>query len=208
MHSAPIPSKSANLGSSSLRRQALPVVAVSGAGVYVTVLVALPLLDSGFDVLTTHPEDYARGTFGIAVNASYLALAIALVCLVLALLPVRRWAIAVPILLVPAAVLCGALAVNPIAVAGGSAWLLVPVFGLALGPLVGSLSLRERFHPWEGAIVGVGLAVVIAFAGVLVAPDSVGGAVNRAFDVLVGLWIIVAALAVHRLAAPPRASMA
>jgi len=174
----------------------------------VTVLLALPLLNSGFNVLTVHPEDYARGTYGIAVNVSYSALAVALACLVLSLLPLRGWAIAVPVLLVPAAVLCVALAVNPMAVAGGNALLLIPIFGLALGPLVGALSLRQRFHPWDGAIVGIGLAVVIAFAGVLVAPDSVGGAVNRAFDLLVGLWVVVAAVALRRWAGSQRALVA
>ena len=205
VHSAPLFSKPPDQRSCSIRRQVLPVVAASGAGVFVIVLLALPLLDSGLNLLTAHPEDYARGAYGIAVNASYMALAVALAGLVLSLLPVRGWAIAVPVLLVPAAVLCVALAVNPIAVAGGNALLLVPIFGLALGPLVGALSLRERFHPWNGAIVGIGLAVAIAFAGLLVAPDSVGGAVNRAFDLLVGLWVVVAALAVRRWARSRRA---
>src|SRR5579864_148624 len=103
VHSAPTFAKSSDHLPSGRRRQVLATIAASGAGVYVTVLLALPALDSGFNVLTAHPEDNARGTYGIAVNFSYLALAVALVCLVLALLPVRRWAVAVPILLVPAA---------------------------------------------------------------------------------------------------------
>lgn len=182
------------------------VVAAGCAIVYVAALLVLPLLEPGFNALTAHPEDYATGSYGAVVNLSYASFAVALISLVASFMPFRRWAIAVPILLVPPALLCAALAVNPVAVARGGAVVLVPVLGLASAPLFSSLVLRARFRPWNRWVAGFGAAALVAFVGLVLAPEPVAGAVNRAFDVLAGVWVAVAALALrarHSAIPPP-----
>lgn len=183
----------------------MPVVAAGSATLYVASLLALPLLEPGFNVLTAHPEDYATGTYGGVVNLSYASLAVALISLVVLLMPVRRWAIAVPTLLVPPALLCAALAADPVAVARGGAVVSIPVLGLATAPLFSSLVLRARFRPWDRWVAGFGAAALVAFVGLVLAPDPITGAVNRAFDVLAGVWVAVAALALgaRQSAIPP-----
>lgn len=176
-------------------------VAAFGAAVYVAVLVALPFVDPTFNVVTAHPEDYAAGRLGWAVNVSYLALAIALVCFVISALPVRRWAIAVPALVMPPTILCVALAVDPVGVAAGTQLLLLPIVCLAMVPLIASMTLRDRLGTWHRLLAGLAVVVLLAFAALIVAPDTVGGAVNRAFDVALGLWFVLAAIAVRRGAA-------
>jgi hypothetical protein len=42
--------------------KALPVVAACGAILYVSALLALPLLEPEFNALIAHPEDYATGS--------------------------------------------------------------------------------------------------------------------------------------------------
>jgi hypothetical protein len=170
-------------------RAPLRLVAISGAAVYVLVLVVLPFLEPHLDVRSAHPEDYANGAYGILVNLSYGALSLALLALVLALWPGRSWRAVGPLLFVPPAILCAALAVAPIAVAHSGTVVFVGILGLAVGPLVNSLVLRERFGRARGPLVGLGAAVLVGFIGLAAAPDSIGGAVNRGFDVLAGLWV-------------------
>ena len=181
------------------RADAWSTIAAVGAAIYVLILVALPFLEPSFDVLRSHPEDYASGPVGLAVNASYVALAVALVSFAGSVLPVRGWAIAVPALFLPAAALCVTLAVDPIGVAGGNALWLLPIFGLALAPMIGSLSLRDTAGRWRLALIGIAIVVLLTFGGVLTVPDAISGIVNRAFDVSVGSWILVAALAALQL---------
>ena len=169
-------------------------IAAIGAATYVVILAALPFLQPGFDVLRAHPEDYANGPVGLAVNASYVALAVALISFATSILPVRGWAIAVPVLFLPAAALCVALAVDPISVAAGNPLWLLPIFGLAVAPMIGSLT-PHTVRRWRPALIGIAAVVLLTFGGVLTVPDSIAGIVNRAFDVSVGLWILAAALA-------------
>jgi uncharacterized membrane protein YccC len=107
-------------------------------------------------------------------------------------------AVAVATLLVPPALLCAALAIDPVAVARGGAVVLIPILGLASAPLISSLVSRARFRPWDRWVVGVGAAVQVAFVGLVLAPDAITGAVNRVFDALAGLLVAVAALALRR----------
>lgn len=179
------------------RTKIWPAIAAAGAAAYVAVLAALPFVEPSFDVLRAHPEDYANGALGFAVNLSYLALAAALVFFVVSVLPVKGWAIAVPVLFLPPAVLCAALSVDPVGVAGGNPVWLVPIFALALGPVIGTLVLRDSLRRWRPALIGIAVVVLLTFAGILTMPDAISGIVNRAFDVSVGLWIVVAALALR-----------
>lgn len=185
-------------GTTNWQENAAPVIAAGGATLYVAALLALPLLEPGFDVLATHPEDYATGSYGALVNLSYLSFAVALISLVVSLVPFRRWAIAVPALLVPPALLCAALAVDPVAVARAGAAVLIPILGLASAPFISALVLRDRFRPWDRWVVGFGVAVLVAFFGLALAPEAIGGAVNRAFDALAGFWVALAAVALVR----------
>lgn len=179
------------------RTEVCSTIAALAAAIYVAVLVALPVVDRSFDALATHPEDYAGGRLGFAVNLSYLALAVALLSFVLSVLPIRGTAIVLPILIAPPTVLCAALAVDPIGVARGNPIFLLPIVCLATVPLVGSIVLRDRLGGWRSMLGGLATVVLLAFAALLVAPDAVGGLVNRAFDVTLGLWLLLAAVAVR-----------
>lgn len=182
-------------------RAPLRFVALGGAAVYVLVLVVLPFLEPQLDVRSAHPEDYATGGYGILVNLSYAALSLALFAIALALWPGRSWRALGPLLFVPPAILCAALAVSPIAVARSGTVVFVGILGLAVGPLVSSIALRDRFGRARGFVVWLGAAVLIGFIGLAAAPDSVGGAVNRVFDVLAGLWVAAAGFIPRRPAA-------
>lgn len=177
------------------RTELWSAIAAVGAATYVAVLLVLPFLEPDFDVLRAHPEDYASGAIGLAVNVSYAALAVALVAFVMSVLPVKRWTIAVAALFLPPAVLCAALAVDPIGVAGGNPVWLLPVFCLALAPLIATLLLHDSLRRRRGALLAIAAAGLLTFAGVLTMPDAIGGIVNRAFDVSVGLWVLVASRA-------------
>lgn len=174
-------------------RAPLRLVAIGGTAVYVLVLVVLPFVEPQLDVRSAHPEDYANGAYGIVVNLSYGALSLALIAIVPVLWPGRSWSAVGPLLFVPPAILCAALAVAPIAVARSGTVVFVGVLGLAFGPLVNSIALRDRFGRARGLVVGLGVAVLAGFIGLAAAPDSIGGAVNRGFDVLAGLWVAAAA---------------
>jgi hypothetical protein len=184
-----------------ISREALAGIAFVAAIAYV-LLLNLPLLDTRFNALASHPEDYAAGSFGLAVNGSYLALAIAIESLAVSLLPVRGWSIAVPALLVPAGLVCGALAFDPIGVARANAWVLVPIVGLALVPAITMLTMRDRFRPCTPAVAGVGIAALLALCALVLSPDSVSGLVNRVLDVLIAAWIATASAALRSRALP------
>lgn len=175
-------------------RAPLRLVAIGGAAVYVLVLVVLPFLEPQLDVRTAHPEDYANGAYGILVNLSYGALSLALFAIAATLWPGRSWRAVGPLLFVPPAILCAELAVAPIAVARSGTVVFVGVLGLAVGPLFNSIALRDRFGRAHGLVIVLGAAVLAGFIGLASAPGSVGGAVNRVFDVLAGLWVVTAAL--------------
>lgn len=174
------------------------MVAIGGAAVYVLVLVVLPFLEPQMDVRSAHPEDYANGAYGILVNLSYGALSLALFAIAATLWPGRSWRAVGPLLFVPSAILCAALAVAPIAVARSGPVVVVAILGLAVGPLVNSIALSDRFGRARGVLVGLGAAALVGFIGLAVAPDSVGGAVNRGFDVLAGLWVATAGSLIRR----------
>lgn len=178
--------------------RSLTAAALLGGAVYVGTLLALPLLDSHIDPLTAHPEDYASGMYWPMVNVSYLALALALAALGLSLMTSgRRRSILVLVLLAPPLLLCLALAVDPIGVARGNQLSLLPVFALAAAPIALAIAFRDRLRRWTGAFLVLGAAVLVVFVALVVVPATVGGAVNRAFDSLVGLWIIAMALAMR-----------
>lgn len=165
-------------------------VALAGAAAYAVLLVTVPLVDRAFNALSAHPEDYASGSYGLVVNVSYLALGLALFGLTLALSPFRRWAIALPVLLLPAAILCVALAVDPIAVARGNPLWILPIFGLAVAPVIASFTLRDRFDGRHRASSAIAVVVLISFIGLVITPSPIGGIVNRVFDLTVALWVI------------------
>ena len=172
-------------------------IGVSGAIAYL-VLLNVPLLDSRFNVLTAHPEDYATGSFGLAVNASYLALATALTGLAVSLLPVRGWSIAALGTLIPPVLLCLALAVDPIGVARANQLVLLPIISLALAPATAALTLRHRFGAFALATTALAVAVLVAFIALVVVGDDLGGLVNRVFNTFVGLWTAVASFSLRR----------
>lgn len=175
----------------------LRLVATAGAAMYVIALLALPILEPDLDVVSTHPEDYASGKYGILVNLSYGALGVALAAIVLALWPGASWKATTLALLVPPALLCAALTLAPVAVARSGTAVFIGVLGLATGPLVSSVVLRLRFGKSSPLVVALGAAVLVAFVLLAVTPEAIGGAVNRGFDALAGLWVVTAALSLH-----------
>ena len=171
-------------------------IAAFGAAIYLAVLVTLPFVDRTFNALAAHPEDYATGTFGVVVNLSYIALAVALACFLMSVWPVKGLGIAFAVVAVPPLILCTALAADPIGIARGGTVLLLPIVCLALVPLIGSIALKDRVGGWRSMLAGLAVVVLVAFAGLVFAPNAVAGVVNRAFDVALGAWIVVAAIAV------------
>lgn len=170
--------------------------AAAAAGIYVAILVVDPLLNPRLDVLRVHPEDYAQGRYGLLVNAAYLALAIALVLVTLLLLAGWRWRGAAGALLLPPAVLCAALAVDPPNVARSGDWISLAVLGLALGPLAVSATLGGLFGARKRTALVLAALVLGAFVALMAAPEGVSGVVNRVFDVLAGAWVALAGLAI------------
>jgi hypothetical protein len=81
----------ATLAMKTSRQTSILAAAVVGAAAYVLVLLALPFLQPGRDVMTAHPEDYAAGAYGSLVNLSYGAFSLALVAIALTLWPGRSW---------------------------------------------------------------------------------------------------------------------
>ena len=178
----------------------LRLAAGLGGGFYVLALLAVPLLDSGREVLRAHPEDCARGPAGLLVNLGYAAFALALAATVMRFARGRRWPALAPALLLPPALLCLALAFDPVGLARAGTVVTLAILGLVAGPLATSLVVRGRW------LVALGAAVLAAFTLLVAAPEAVGGAVNRLFDVLAGLWVLAAASKPARLAAPSGAS--
>jgi len=187
----------ATLAMKTSRQTSLLAAAVVGAAAYVLALLALPFLQPGRDVMTAHPEDYAAGAYGSLVNLSYGAFGMALATIALTLWPGRSWKAVGPLLLVPPALLCAALALAPVTVARSGLVVLVGVIGLSAGPLISSIVLRHRFGGRYRLVAYLGAAVLVGFVALATGPDAVSGAVNRGFDVLAGLWVIAAALSIR-----------
>lgn len=178
-------------------RLGLEVAALAGA-LYVVLLIVIPLVEPEFDVWRSHPEDYAAGSFGALVNLSYAAMAIALVSPSSALLTQSGWKALALVLLVPPALLCVALTVDPIGVARQATVAPLAILGLGAGPVVVSIVYRRRFGQARVATIALGALVALSFVALALAPESLGGGVNRVFDVLAGAWIVVAAIAMFR----------
>jgi hypothetical protein len=175
-------------------RPALAVLAMVGAGLYVVVIVVMPLLDPNLDIKSAHPEDYAAGRLGMAVNLSYAALAVGLAALAGALLDVEWKAIVADLLLLLAAILCAALAIEPVGVARMGV-VLIPVVALAAAPLTTALLLGRLFGRWKTGLTLLAALVAVAFIALVVSPSSLGGIVNRVFDALAGAWVAAAGAA-------------
>jgi hypothetical protein len=179
-------------------RSLFGAVTAVAAGFYVAVQVTMPVLNPSLDVMAAHPEDYANGPFGFVVNLSYAALAVALGVLAVILFPGVRPSALAPALLLPPAALCLALAVAPPSVARSGEAVSYAVLGLAVGPLAISLAMPRRVRaPWR-ADLWLAAAVLVAFAGLVAAPGSMGGLVNRVFDVLAGAYVALAGLVATR----------
>ena len=178
-------------------RLSMELAALAG-GLYVVLLIVIPLVEPQFDVWRSHPEDYAAGPYGALVNVSYAAMAAALVSFSSGLVGKVGWKALALALLVPPALLCVALTVDPIGVARQATVASLAILGLAVGPIAVSIVYRRRFGPGRVALIALGALVAGAFIALAVAPESVGGAVNRVFDVLAGAWIVAAAIATLR----------
>ena len=173
-------------------RVSMELAALAG-GLYVVLLIVIPLVEPQFDVWRSHPEDYAAGHYGALVNVSYAAMAVALVSFSSGLVSKSGWKALALALLVPPALLCVALTVDPIGVARQATVTSLAILGLAVGPIAVSIVYLRSFSHARATVIGVGVLVAGAFIALAVGPESVGGAVNKVFDVLAGAWIVVAA---------------
>jgi len=155
-------------------------------------LVVVPLANPLLDALRLHPEDFAAATLGPLVNAGYVALAGALAG-VASILAGRRGARAwiAAGLFGLAGVVSVANALDPTLGTRRSP-VEIGIVGLALGPLVVSLGSGPR------ALGVLAVAQAAGFVALLGAPDAVGGMVNRLWDGLAALWIVVFALSAER----------
>lgn len=175
----------------------MELAAFAGA-LYVVLLIVIPLVEPQLDAWRSHPEDYAAGDYGALVNVSYAAMATALVSFSSALAGRGGWKALALALLVPPALLCVALTVDPIGVARQATVTSLAILGLAVGPISVSIVYRRNFGHARVPVIALGLLVAMAFVALAAAPESVGGAVNKVFDVLAGAWIVVAAVATLR----------
>ena len=173
-------------------------LAALGGALYVVLLIVIPLVEPQFDAWRSHPEDYAAGDYGALVNVSYAAMATALVSFSSALVGKLGWRALALALLMPPALLCVALTLDPIGVARQATVVSLAILGLAVGPIAVSIVYRRSFGAARVVVIGLGALVAMAFVALAAAPESMGGAVNRVFDVLAGAWIVVTAVATLR----------
>lgn len=176
-------------------RRLLSITSGIAAIFYTATLVIVPLLNRDLNVMATHPEDYASGAFGVLVNASYAAFAVALATLAAALYPGRRMAALWPALLIVPALLCGALAFSPAAVARSGAWVSLAVAVLAVAPIAISLAMTRRLGARRRWAIALAAGVAVAFLCLAASPTAVSGLVNSVFDVMAGSWVAFVALA-------------
>ena len=169
-------------------------VAAIAASLYVTTLVAVPLLDRDRDVLRSYPEDYADGPAGLLVRLGYVAVALMALAIAVAIARVRAWSLRLALGLLGSGSLAALfLAAAPQQVNGG--FLLAGILGLALAPAAISIGTRDRQSP---VFVTLGMITTLAFATIAIGPHEMAGAINRAWDVLFGLWGVTFAVISRR----------
>lgn len=152
--------------------------------IYISTLIAVPILDRELDVLRTFPEHYDAGPAGLLVRVGYAAVALMTTGIVVVALRegdlLERFG---AVLLAAAVPTTALLVIAPQEVSGG--WLLAGVFCLAVAPAIIAFAGRHRSPRWT---IAAGAIVPVGFVLFALAPETIEGLANRVWDVLLGLW--------------------
>ncbi len=167
-------------------------LAIGGAVVWSVALLSSPALRPDLDPWTTHPETYASGAWGALMRLGYVGVGVAGWA---AAFLARRYRVSSALLAVFAT---GALAIGvlPPSGRGGFADVVFPylqVAPLAFLVAVASISLRAR----RRVLVAFAAVAWILFVPLVVGGPALGGIINRAADLAIGIWIGVFAWTVR-----------
>lgn len=159
-------------------------LALGGAVVWSAALLAGPVLRPDLDLLTTHPETYARGPWGPVMRLGYAGIAVAGWS---AAFLARRYRAPAVLLAVFAA---GALAIGvlPPTDTGGPADQVFPylqIAPLAFLPAVAWISWRTR----RRRLLALAVLTWLLFLPLMSGEPALGGIINRAADLAMGAWV-------------------
>ena len=158
--------------------------AIGGAVVWSVALLSGPALRPDLDPWTTHPETYAIGAWGALMRLGYAGVGVAGWA---AAFLARRYRVASALLAVFAT--CAlAIGLLPPSGRGDFADQVFPylqVAPLAFLPAVASISLRIR----RRVLVALAAAAWLLFAPLVLGQPALGGIINRAADLAIGIWI-------------------
>jgi hypothetical protein len=159
-------------------------LALGGAVVWSIALLAGPVLRPDLDLLTTHPETYAHGAWGPLMRLGYAGIAVAGWS---AAFLARRYRVPAVLLVLFAG---GALTIGllPPTDTGGPADQIFPylqIAPLAFLPAIAWISWRTR-RPW---LLTLAALAWLLFLPLMSGQPVLGGIINRAADLVMGVWI-------------------
>lgn len=161
-------------------------LALAGAAVWSLALLAGPALRPDLNLVSTHPETYARGSWGLLMRLGYAGIAIGGWS---AAFLARRYPIPAVLL---AGFAAGALAIGVLPPTGahtdGLADQVFPYLQtapLAFLPAVAWISWRTR----RRLLVALAALIWLLFLPLVTGDPATGGIINRAADLTMGAWI-------------------
>ncbi len=168
-------------------------IVIGGVIVWCSALLLGPVLRPDLDPLTTHPETYALGSWGVLMRAGYAGVAIAGGAAAYLARSSRVSAILLAVFAI------GALLIGLMPPTGG-AGLADELFPyLQFAPLV--LLAAIAWISWRmrrQALVILAALVWLLFVPLVVGEPPGGGMINRAADLAMGGWLATFALVVQR----------
>lgn len=169
---------------SDIRRLAVRL-SLGGAAVWCAALLVSPLLRTDLGVLSTHPETYALGDWGLVMRLGYAGLALA--GWSAAFLAVRYRVAALLLVVFAIGALC--IGLLPPRNSGGLADQVFPYLQtapLAFLPAITWISWRTR-RGWLAAFAALALVLFLPLTS---GEPAHGGLINRGADLAMGLWLV------------------
>jgi hypothetical protein len=191
----------------------LASVAIVCVGLFLAVLVALPLLRPELDVWQRWVGEYARGPYGGLMIAAYVALGVGVEALAVGLIRTGAGRLGACTLAIAglgafmsAILLQDPTDGSPATLAGTvRTVLLMPTFlalSVALIALSRAFGRDIRWRPIAPAALALAVAVPLVFVVVIVAPPDWKGMAGRVFDAVWTSWLLLAALRLRGITRP------